>query len=64
MQSQVEAIKIRLDEVEELIIDIEDKIMENNEAEKKRERKVLDDEGRIREFSDFLKCNNICNNGV
>ena len=32
----------------EWISDIEDKIMENNEAEKKRERKLLYHEGRIK----------------
>ena len=30
---------MRMDKTEEQISDIEDKIMENNEAEKKRERK-------------------------
>ena len=33
---------------EEKISDIEDKIMENNEAERKRERKVLDHKCRLR----------------
>lgn len=33
--------------------------MENNEAEKKRERKLLDHEYRCREFSDSTKHNNI-----
>ena len=33
---------MRVDDAEEQISDIEDKIMENNEAEKKRERKLLD----------------------
>ena len=40
--------------------DVEDKIMENNEAEKRRKSKILDHEGRLRELSDFLKCSNIC----
>ena len=39
MQSQVEAIKMRMDKSEEWISDIEDKIMENNEVEKKREKR-------------------------
>jgi len=34
--------------------------MENNEAEKKRERKVMDHKGRLRELSDLVKRNNIC----
>ena len=33
--------------------------MENTEAEKKREREVMDHEDRLRERSDLLKCNNI-----
>ena len=36
MQIQKEAVKMRMDKVEERVSDIEDKIMENNEAEKKR----------------------------
>ena len=44
--------------------DTEDKIMENNEAEKKRERKVLDNECRLRELRDSIKHNNIYVNRV
>ena len=33
--------------------------MENDEAEKKRDKKILDHEGRIREQSDSMK-HNIC----
>ena len=33
--------------------------MENNEVEKKRERKILDHEGRLREFSNSIKYTNI-----
>ena len=55
---------MRMDEAEERISDIEDKIMENNEAEKKRERKVLDVEDRLRELSNFLKCDNTYTLGI
>ena len=48
MQSQVGVIKMRINETEERISDIEDKMMENKEAEKKRERKLLDPKGRQR----------------
>ena len=41
---------MRMDEAEERISSREDKIMENNEAEKKRETKVRNHEG-IRELS-------------
>ena len=39
--------------------DIEDKLMENNEGEKKRETKVKEHNIIIRELSDSLKRNNI-----
>ena len=55
----MDAITMRMDEAEEQIGDIEDKIMGNNEVEKKREIKVMDQEGRLRELSDLLKQNNI-----
>ena len=44
--------------------DTEDKIMENTEAERKRERKILEHECRLRELSDSIKCNNIHMIGV
>ena len=49
----------RMEEAEEWISDIEDKIMENNEAEKKKERKILDHECRLRKLSNSLKHNKI-----
>ena len=45
-----------MEEAQELIGDIQDKIMENNEAEK-RERNILDHKGRPRELSDSIKHN-------
>ena len=55
---------MRIKKAEELISETEDKIIEYNEAEKKREREVLDHEDRLRELGNFLKCNNICIIGV
>ena len=49
----------RMEEAEECISDIEDKIMENNAPEKKRKRKLLDHPYRLRELSDSTKHNNI-----
>ena len=46
---------MRIEEAELRIGDIEDKIMEDNEAEKKKESKLLDHEGRLTELSDFIK---------
>ena len=47
----------RMDEAEQRISDIEDKLIENNKAEKKREIKAKEHDLRIREISDSLKRN-------
>jgi len=39
-------------------------VMENEEAEKKRDKQLLDHEGRIREISDTIKQNNIRITGI
>ena len=49
----------RMDEAEQRISNIEDKPIENKEAEKKREIKAKEHNLRIREISDSLKRNNI-----
>ena len=59
MQSWMGAMTARMDKAEQWISDIEDKTMENNEAEKKRETKAKEHDLRIRELSDLLKRNNI-----
>ena len=51
---------MRMDEVQKQIYDTEDKIMKNNEAEKKREIKVMDHKGKLRELNNLLKCITIC----
>ena len=48
----------RLEEAEEWINDLEDKVMESKEAEQKRER-IMQNENRIRELRDSIKHNNI-----
>ena len=56
----MDAMVARMDGTEVRISNIDDKIMENNEAgKKKRETKVKDHDIRIRELSDSLKSNNI-----
>ena len=40
MQNRLDIITMRIEEAEDRIGDIDDKIMENNKAEKKRERKL------------------------
>ena len=49
----------RMEEAEQRINNIEDKLIENNEEEKKREIKSKEHDLRIREISDSLKRNNI-----
>ena len=51
----------RIEEAEERIGEYEDKIKENDE---KRERKLLDHIGRIRDLNYSMKWNNICIIGV
>lgn len=41
------------------LTDIEDRLMENNEADQKKDRKLLDHESRLREPSNSIKHNNI-----
>ena len=48
-----------MDEVEQGISDLEDKLTENNQAEKKMETKAKEHDTRITEISDSLKRNNI-----
>ena len=48
-----------IEEAEERIGKLEDKIMEKEEAEKKRDKNIQQYEGRIREGSHATKQNNI-----
>ena len=61
LQSQMDAAVTTMDEAEPRISDTygEDKLIENNEAEKKREIKGKEHNLRIREISDSLKRNNV-----
>ena len=58
MQSWMDAAEARMDEAEQRISDIEDKLIENNETENKREIKAKEHDLRNREISDSLKRNN------
>ena len=55
----MDATLARMDKAEQQTSNIEDKLMENNEEEKKRETKAKEHDLRIREISDSLKRNNI-----
>ena len=59
LQSQMVATAARMDKAKQQISDILDKLMENNETEKKRETKAKEHDLRIREISDSLKRNDI-----
>ena len=54
----------RSEEAEERIGELEYKIMEKEEAEKKRDKKIQEYEGRLRELSDIIKRNNVCIIGI
>ena len=55
LQSWMDAVAARMDEAEQRISNIEYKLMEKNEAEKKREMKAREHDLRIRKISDSLK---------
>ena len=48
MQNWLDTVTMSTKEAEKKVGDIEDKIMENNKAEKKRGRKLLDHRGDLR----------------
>ena len=54
MQSRMEVLTTRINEALERISDIEDKMMENKESEKKGGKQQMDHEGRIRDISDSI----------
>ena len=55
---------MRVNEVEERVSDIEDKLMARKEAEEKREKQLKDHEERLREINDSLRRKNLCLIGV
>ena len=65
MQSKLEVLMTRVNEVEERVSDIEDKLMAKRETEgkrdrpKKRDRQLRDQEDRLREINDSLKKKNL-----
>ena len=63
MQSKLEVLKMRVNEVEERVSDIEDELMAKRETEEKRDRQLKDQEDRLREINDSLRKKNLCVNG-
>ena len=55
MQFKLDVITARVNEAEERISYIEDKMLECKEAEENREKQLRDHEGRLREISHTIK---------
>ena len=55
MQSKLDVLTARVNEVEERVSDIEDKLMERKEAKEKREKQRIAHEERFQELSEFEK---------
>ena len=59
MNNKLEAATSRIDEAERRIGELEDIVIAKEEAEKKREKLIQEQERRIRDLSDSIKRNNI-----
>ena len=59
LQSILEVLTMRVNEVEETVSNIEDKLMARKEAEEKREKQLKDHEERLREINDSLRRKNL-----
>ena len=64
MQSKLEVLMTRVNEVEERVSDIEDKLMAKRETKEKRDRQLKDHEDRLREINDSLRKKNLLVIGV
>ena len=60
IKNTLDGINSRLEEAEEWIGDLEDRVMESNQAEQVRKKKSMQNESRLREHSDYIKGINIC----
>ena len=60
MRNMVNEMNSRTEETEEQIRDLEDRALENNQVEQKRKKRIMQNESRLRELSDSIKCSNIC----
>ena len=54
-QSKLKVITMRVNEVEERVSDIEDKLMAKRETEGKRDKQLKDHEERLREINDSVR---------
>ena len=63
MRNVLDRMNNRLEEAEEQISDLVDRVMESNQAEQKREKRIMH-ENRLRKLSDSIKHNNIYVMGI
>ena len=54
----------RLEEAEEQINDLEDRVMESNQAEQVREKTTMQNKNRFGELRESIKYNNVHNTGI
>ncbi|CAD7666566.1 unnamed protein product [Nyctereutes procyonoides] len=59
MQSKLEFLTTRVNEVEERVSDIEDKLLAKRETEEKRDKQLKNHEDRLREINDTLRKKNL-----
>ena len=59
MKFILDGINRRPEEAEKQISDLEDRVMESNQAEQVREKKNMQNENRLMELSDTIQANNI-----
>ena len=59
IKSTVEGTNIRITEAECRISEVEDRMVEINEAERKKEKRIKGNEDNLREIWDNVKCPNI-----
>ena len=64
IKNSLEAANSRIQEAEEWISEVEDRLVEIMDAEQKREKRLKTNEESLRELWDNVKCTNICIIGV
>ena len=63
MQNKIDAVRVRMEEAEGSISEIEDKLRKMMKP-RKRDKKIVDHEATIRELSDSMKRNSIHIRGI
>ena len=59
IKNTLEGTKSRITEAEDRISEVEDKMVEINEAERKKEKRIIRNEDNLRDLLDNVKCPNI-----